>query len=73
MRPGDIGFVAVLAAAEDHRNRAAPVNLRSAMSEGHQRRVFQAALISTLETPLMPFWAWLAFAEVPAPAAEKIE
>jgi drug/metabolite transporter (DMT)-like permease len=26
----------------------------------------QAALISTLETPLMPFWIWLAFAEVPA-------
>ena len=26
----------------------------------------QAALISTLETPLMPFWVWLAFAEVPA-------
>ncbi|MBR1286982.1 DMT family transporter [Bradyrhizobium sp. AUGA SZCCT0177] len=25
----------------------------------------QAALISTLETPLMPFWVWLAFAEVP--------
>jgi drug/metabolite transporter (DMT)-like permease len=25
----------------------------------------QAALISTLETPLMPFWIWLAFAEVP--------
>jgi drug/metabolite transporter (DMT)-like permease len=26
----------------------------------------QAALISTLETPLMPFWIWIAFAEVPA-------
>lgn len=26
----------------------------------------QAALISTLETPLMPFWVWLAFSEVPA-------
>jgi len=26
----------------------------------------QAALISTLETPLMPFWIWLAFSEVPA-------
>jgi drug/metabolite transporter (DMT)-like permease len=26
----------------------------------------QAALISTLETPLMPFWIWVAFAEVPA-------
>ena len=26
----------------------------------------QAALISTLETPLMPFWIWLGFAEVPA-------
>jgi len=26
----------------------------------------QAALISTLETPLMPFWIWLAFQEVPA-------
>jgi drug/metabolite transporter (DMT)-like permease len=26
----------------------------------------QAALISTLETPLMPFWIWLAFAEIPA-------
>ena len=25
----------------------------------------QAALISTLETPLMPFWVWLAFGEVP--------
>jgi len=25
----------------------------------------QAALISTLETPLMPFWIWLAFAELP--------
>jgi drug/metabolite transporter (DMT)-like permease len=27
----------------------------------------QATLIATLETPLMPFWVWLAFAEVPAP------
>ena len=27
----------------------------------------QATLIGTLETPLMPFWVWLAFAEVPAP------
>jgi drug/metabolite transporter (DMT)-like permease len=27
----------------------------------------QAALISTLETPLMPFWIWVAFAEVPTP------
>jgi drug/metabolite transporter (DMT)-like permease len=26
----------------------------------------QAALISTLETPLMPFWIWVAFAEIPA-------
>jgi drug/metabolite transporter (DMT)-like permease len=26
----------------------------------------QAALISTLETLLMPFWVWLAFAEAPA-------
>lgn len=26
----------------------------------------QAALISTLETPLMPFWVWLAFHEVPS-------
>jgi drug/metabolite transporter (DMT)-like permease len=26
----------------------------------------QASLIATLETPLMPFWAWLAFQEVPA-------
>jgi drug/metabolite transporter (DMT)-like permease len=25
----------------------------------------QAGLISTLETPLMPFWIWVAFAEVP--------
>jgi drug/metabolite transporter (DMT)-like permease len=25
----------------------------------------QAALISTLETPLMPFWVWVAFGEVP--------
>jgi drug/metabolite transporter (DMT)-like permease len=27
----------------------------------------QASLIATLETPLMPFWVWLAFQEVPAP------
>jgi len=27
----------------------------------------QAALIATLETPLMPFWVWLAFQEAPAP------
>ena len=26
----------------------------------------QASLIATLETPLMPFWVWLAFAEVPS-------
>ncbi|MEH2610702.1 DMT family transporter [Bradyrhizobium sp. AZCC 1693] len=26
----------------------------------------QAALISTLETPLMPFWIWVGFAELPA-------
>jgi drug/metabolite transporter (DMT)-like permease len=26
----------------------------------------QATLIGTLETPLMPFWVWLAFSEVPA-------
>jgi drug/metabolite transporter (DMT)-like permease len=26
----------------------------------------QATLIGTLETPLMPFWVWLAFAEIPA-------
>ena len=26
----------------------------------------QASLIATLETPLMPLWVWLAFAEVPA-------
>ena len=25
----------------------------------------QAALISTLETPLMPFWIWVGFAEFP--------
>jgi drug/metabolite transporter (DMT)-like permease len=25
----------------------------------------QAALIATLETPLMPFWVWLAFQEIP--------
>jgi drug/metabolite transporter (DMT)-like permease len=29
----------------------------------------QASLIATLETPLMPFWVWLAFAEVPSPRA----
>jgi len=27
----------------------------------------QASLIATLETPLMPFWIWLAFHEAPAP------
>jgi drug/metabolite transporter (DMT)-like permease len=26
----------------------------------------QASLIATLETPLMPFWVWLAFHEVPS-------
>ncbi|WP_426435646.1 DMT family transporter [Bradyrhizobium genosp. P] len=26
----------------------------------------QASLVATLETPLMPFWVWLAFAEVPS-------
>ncbi|OAF19504.1 DMT family transporter [Bradyrhizobium neotropicale] len=26
----------------------------------------QASLIATLETPLMPFWVWVAFSEVPA-------
>jgi drug/metabolite transporter (DMT)-like permease len=26
----------------------------------------QATLIGTLETPLMPFWVWLAFQEVPS-------
>ena len=26
----------------------------------------QATLIATLETPLMPFWIWLAFQEAPA-------
>ena len=25
-----------------------------------------ASLIATLETPLMPFWVWLAFQEVPS-------
>ena len=29
----------------------------------------QAALIATLETPLMPFWVWLAFHEIPAASA----
>ena len=29
----------------------------------------QAALIATLEMPLMPFWIWLAFQEAPAPRA----
>jgi drug/metabolite transporter (DMT)-like permease len=29
----------------------------------------QAALIATLEAPLMPFWIWLAFHEVPATSA----
>ena len=27
----------------------------------------EASLIATLETPLMVFWVWVAFAEVPAP------
>jgi drug/metabolite transporter (DMT)-like permease len=26
----------------------------------------QASLVATLETPLMPFWVWLAFQEIPA-------
>jgi drug/metabolite transporter (DMT)-like permease len=29
----------------------------------------QAALIATLETPLMPFWVWLAFQEMPSSRA----
>ena len=29
----------------------------------------QATLIATLETPLMPFWVWLAFQEIPAARA----
>jgi len=29
----------------------------------------EASLIATLETPLMVFWVWVAFAEVPAPRA----
>jgi drug/metabolite transporter (DMT)-like permease len=29
----------------------------------------QASLIATLETPLMPFWVWLAFGEVPSARA----
>jgi drug/metabolite transporter (DMT)-like permease len=29
----------------------------------------QASLIATLETPLMPFWVWLAFDEQPTPRA----
>jgi drug/metabolite transporter (DMT)-like permease len=29
----------------------------------------QAALIATLETPLMPFWVWLAFQEIPTSRA----
>jgi drug/metabolite transporter (DMT)-like permease len=29
----------------------------------------QASLISTLETPLMPFWVWLAFQEIPSSRA----
>jgi drug/metabolite transporter (DMT)-like permease len=29
----------------------------------------QASLIATLETPLMPFWVWLAFQEVPSTRA----
>jgi drug/metabolite transporter (DMT)-like permease len=29
----------------------------------------QAALVATLETPLMPFWTWLAFQEIPSSRA----
>src|SRR5262249_26191375 len=29
----------------------------------------QASLIATLETPMMPFWVWLAFGEVPSARA----
>jgi drug/metabolite transporter (DMT)-like permease len=29
----------------------------------------QAALIATLETPLMPFWVWFAFQEMPSSRA----
>ena len=29
----------------------------------------QASLIATLETPLMPFWIWVAFSEIPATRA----
>lgn len=29
----------------------------------------QAALIGTIETPLMPFWIWLAFQEIPTARA----
>jgi drug/metabolite transporter (DMT)-like permease len=29
----------------------------------------QAALIATIETPLMPFWIWLGFHELPGPRA----
>jgi drug/metabolite transporter (DMT)-like permease len=29
----------------------------------------QASLVATLETPLMPFWVWLAFQETLAPRA----
>jgi drug/metabolite transporter (DMT)-like permease len=29
----------------------------------------EASLIATLETPLMVFWIWVAFAEMPAPRA----
>jgi drug/metabolite transporter (DMT)-like permease len=29
----------------------------------------QASLIATIETPLMPFWIWLAFHEVPTARA----
>ena len=29
----------------------------------------QASLIGTLETPLMPFWVWLAFQEIPTARA----
>jgi|SRR3954471_6537087 hypothetical protein len=28
-----------------------------------------SGLIATLETPLMPFWVWVAFQEIPAPRA----
>jgi drug/metabolite transporter (DMT)-like permease len=29
----------------------------------------QASLVATLETPLMPFWVWLAFDEIPTSRA----